>query len=390
MQKSRPEIRILQFYQFANQLERQSAVVTKRIKQAYGNDTMTDDIRIETVLKHIVDISCHRDQALLDISLLTAIQNLTGAKYARILEITATREDMFVHARAWLENERVIILNEYSQTRQVQRSLSYYAILAAAIEEGLSSIKDNAPDGTETLWMPVWNNKTAVACLELAHNKPISQQTVGVLEGLVQIYRNFQNILDYSERDTLTGLLNRKTFDSNLSKILNFRDVEFAAAKLLEQRRQEIPKTHWLAVIDIDHFKRINDKFGHLYGDEVLILIANMMQASFRSADRIFRFGGEEFVVLLRSTTLAEAHKVTERFRAAVEEHTFPQVGNITVSIGFAGIHISDSPVDILGHADQALYYAKNHGRNQVVHYEALVEEGQLQKEVAANAFEFF
>lgn len=351
---------------------------------------MTEGIRIETVLKHVVDISCHRDQSLLDISLLTAIQNLTGTKWVRMLEITLTQKDMLVHARAWVENDRVIILNEYSPTKQIQRPLSHFAILAAAIEQGLPTVKDSAPDGMQTLWIPIWNNKTAVACLEFAQAAPITKQIVCVLEGLLQVYRNFQNILDYSERDTLTGLLNRKTFDSNLSKVLSFRDVDTPSKTPSERRHADVPKQHWLAVIDIDHFKRINDKFGHLYGDEVLILIANLMLSSFRTVDRIFRFGGEEFVVLLRSTTLEEAHMVAERFRVAVETHTFPQVGSVTVSIGFAGIHASDSPVDILGHADQALYYAKNNGRNLVVHYEALLESGVLQKEVAANSVEFF
>ncbi|MDB5991173.1 MAG: hypothetical protein JWQ10_2576 [Herbaspirillum sp.] len=351
---------------------------------------MTEGIRIETVLKHVVDISCHREQRLLDISLLTAIQGLTGTKWVRMLEITTAQKDLLVHARAWIEQDRVIILNEFSPTKQVQRPLAHFAILAAAIEQNLPSVKDSAPDGQQTLWIPIWNNKTAVACLEFSQSAPITKQIVAVLDGLLQVYRNFQNILDYSERDTLTGLLNRKTFDSNLSKVLNFRDIDSSCKPAVDRRHQDAQKQHWLAVIDIDHFKRINDKFGHLYGDEVLILIANLMLSSFRTADRIFRFGGEEFVVLLRSTTLEEAHMVAERFRASVEGHTFPQVGNVTVSIGFAGIHASDSPVDILGHADQALYYAKNNGRNLVIHYEALLESGVLQKEIATNSVEFF
>ncbi len=354
---------------------------------------MTEGIRIESVLKHVVDISCHRDQALLDVSLLTAIKSLTGTNSARVLELSSTNDNLFVHARGWIEHDRVIILNEYSQTKQVQRPLSQFPILAGAIEQHLSAVKDTAPDGTQTLWVPIWNNNSVAACLEFSQDTPISAQVVMVIEGLLQVYRNFQNILDYSERDTLTGLLNRKTFDSNLSKILSFREADNAAATALatsERRHNDDIKQHWLAVIDIDHFKRINDKFGHLYGDEVLILIANLMQSSFRAADRIFRFGGEEFVVLLRSTTLVDARMVAERFRTAVQNHTFPQVGNVTVSIGFAGINASDSPVDILGHADQALYYAKNNGRNLVVHYEALVEAGLVQKEVAANSVEFF
>ena len=148
-------------------------------------------------------------------------------------------------------------------------------------------------------------------------------------------------------------------------------------------------KEQWLAVIDIDHFKRVNDRFGHLYGDEVLLLIANLLRTSFRTQDRIFRFGGEEFVVLLRSTTLADARNIFDRFRSNVENYPFPQVGQVTVSIGFANIS-QQTPVVILGHADQALYYAKTHGRNQVCHYDELVASGELESQISNDSVEFF
>jgi diguanylate cyclase (GGDEF)-like protein len=134
----------------------------------------------------------------------------------------------------------------------------------------------------------------------------------------------------------------------------------------------------------------VNDRFGHLYGDEVLILIANLLQSSFRAQDRVFRFGGEEFVVLLRPTTLEHAHRIIDRFRSAVETHVFPQVGQVTVSVGFVSINAYDSPVVTLGHADQALYYAKSHGRNQACHYEALVAGGLLQTVASNDTAEFF
>jgi diguanylate cyclase (GGDEF)-like protein len=143
-------------------------------------------------------------------------------------------------------------------------------------------------------------------------------------------------------------------------------------------------------VVDVDHFKLVNDKFGHLYGDEVLILIANLMTSSFRSQDRVFRFGGEEFVVLLRSTTLDNAQKIIDRFRTNVEAHVFPQVGQVTVSVGFVSISPYESPVNILGRADQALYYAKSHGRNQACHYDQLVSGGLLEAAASNDTAEFF
>ena len=143
-------------------------------------------------------------------------------------------------------------------------------------------------------------------------------------------------------------------------------------------------------MIDVDHFKLVNDKFGHLYGDEVLILIANQLQSSFRSQDRIFRFGGEEFVVLLRSITLDNAQKIIDRFRTNVEAHDFPQVGRVTVSVGFVSINAYEAPVIILGRADQALYYAKSHGRNLACHYDELVAKGLLTTITSNDTAEFF
>jgi hypothetical protein len=120
------------------------------------------------------------------------------------------------------------------------------------------------------------------------------------------------------------------------------------------------------------------------------ILIAHLLQSSFRDYDRVFRFGGEEFVVLLRSTRLENARKVIDRFRDNVARHAFPQVGRVTVSVGFVSIGTNDAPVAILGHADQALYYAKSHGRNRSCHDGQLVSEGLLATVASNHTAGFF
>ncbi len=190
-----------------------------------------------------------------------------------------------------------------------------------------------------------------------------------VVAGLIALFRNCVALLDYSEIDTLTGLLNRKTFDEYLINILSHVAEEsdaLAAARRLPQRRQPGKHVHhhWLGVIDIDHFKPINDKFGHLIGDEVLILVANMMKSAFRSHDKLFRF----------------ARAIFERYRKAVDEHLFPQVEHVTVSTGFTRIGLYDTPSIILDDADEALYYAKENGRNRVCCYEELIDAGKLVK----------
>ncbi len=206
-----------------------------------------------------------------------------------------------------------------------------------------------------------------------------------VVAGLIALFRNCVALLDYSEIDTLTGLLNRKTFDEYLINILSHVANEgdaLSPARRQPQRRQPGKQTqhHWLGVIDIDHFKPINDKFGHLIGDEVLILVANMMKSAFRSQDKLFRFGGEEFVVLLKPTDLDNARAIFERYRKTIDEHLFPQVEHVTVSTGFTRIGLYDTPSIILDDADEALYYAKENGRNLVCCYEELIDAGKLVK----------
>ena len=141
----------------------------------------------------------------------------------------------------------------------------------------------------------------------------------GTISGYFQVYKNYIKLLDQSERDTLTGLLNRRTFDRDLMKILSEKNKQNTVLQENEQRCHEgRSDSHWLAVSDVDFFKRVNDNFGHVYGDEVLLLLSNIMRESFRSSDIIFRFGGEEFVIILPSTSNEGVYNALERFRKTV------------------------------------------------------------------------
>jgi diguanylate cyclase (GGDEF)-like protein len=276
-----------------------------------------------------------------------------------------------------------------SATESAGEPIGNHPALESCIRKRKTCAEQLTESGGRALWLPVWLGDHASTCFEIIDPAPCCESTLHVMEGVLAVYRNYQSILDYSERDSLTGLLNRKTFDEKFSKLLAANSPETVPSVQQERRHQAAEKGQWLAVVDIDHFKRVNDQFGHLYGDEVLILVANVLRASFRAQDRIFRFGGEEFVVLLRSASLGEAHRIFERFRRNIEQHDFPQVGRVTVSVGFASIS-KESPVVILGHADQALYYAKANGRNRVCHYEELVKSGLLHSGITNESAEFF
>jgi diguanylate cyclase (GGDEF)-like protein len=345
---------------------------------------------MEALLKHLVDITCQRDHALLDSSIVSALHELVGARQVRVHELFHFRDELFIRPRVWIKDGKVTSIVETLSAESAGEPLSRYPALVEGIRQLKNCIEEIAATGDRTLWLPVWLNDKVSTCIEVVNPTPYSGETIHVLEGILCVYRNYQNILDYSERDSLTGLLNRKTFDEKFSRLLACSASENTPATPNERRHQPAAGIgQWLAVVDIDHFKRVNDQFGHLYGDEVLILVANLLRASFRSQDRVFRFGGEEFVVLLRSATLEDARRIFERFRSNVEKYQFPQVGRVTVSLGFASI-VTESPVVLLGHADQAQYYAKANGRNRVCYYNELISSGQLHSEVSNDTVEFF
>lgn len=345
---------------------------------------------MEALLKHLIDITCQRDHTLLDSSVVSALHELVDATQVRVYELFRFRDELFMRPRVWIKEGQVVSVEESLETDDAGEPLKLYPALVDSIADRKAHIEQVSDAGEHILWLPVWLNDKVSACIEVINSAPFSSDTLHMIEGILSVYRNYLSILDYSERDSLTGLLNRKTFDEKFSKLLAASIPDSAPQNHEERRQQQTSDIgHWLAVVDIDHFKRVNDQFGHLYGDEVLILVANLLRSSFRAQDRVFRFGGEEFVVLLRSTTMHDARKIFERFRTNVEKHDFPQVGKVTVSVGFASIS-NESPVVILGHADQALYYAKENGRNRVCFYDELVSNGQLHSEVSNDTVEFF
>jgi len=190
-----------------------------------------------------------------------------------------------------------------------------------------------------------------------------------IWEQMLTAYNYLNQMLYSAEIDPLTGLMNRLAFERLLNQAAN--DTE-----KLSTREQAT----YFVLVDIDFFKKINDSFGHLYGDEVLILLSRVMSESFRSIDWIFRYGGEEFALVLHDVSYDDAYQALERFRLKVESSTFPQVDQVTVSIGFSQMIKYEPVSSLIDRADNALYFAKNNGRNQIRSYEHLIEQGLLVK----------
>lgn len=350
---------------------------------------------MKPILENLVEMTGHRDHLRLEVSVLSTLQKLPTVKEVRALELFQSAGVLHLRPRTWVDQGQLMSARvQEAQSDPRRQPVTAFPALRQCIESRSPSALYSPQKGIYTLWLPVWMHDEVHTCLEITQSRPFSAHKLEVIKSVFYVYQNYQSLLDYSERDALTGLFNRKTFDEQFSRqvaspVSGSTELTADDAEVEGHDAAAEPMEQWLAVVDIDHFKLVNDRFGHLYGDEVLILIANILRSSFRGQDRIFRFGGEEFVVLLRSTTLSTAHKVFNRFRTAVQEYNFPQVGQVTVSVGFAST-VRGAPVEILGQADQALYYAKEHGRNQVHFYDELVAEGHLVRKVSNDDVELF
>jgi diguanylate cyclase (GGDEF)-like protein len=203
-----------------------------------------------------------------------------------------------------------------------------------------------------------------------------------LVKGMIRVYQNFIGLLYDSEKDTLTGLYNRRKLELKLK--------EFDLLHHPGRRARDKDHADYLVIMDLDRFKQINDRHGHLIGDEVLLVFANILRRTLRDSDLVFRYGGEEFIALLQNAPRASIADVLERVRRNVEEYDFPLVGRVTVSMGYSTLDGSTSPLDVLEKADRALYFAKDNGRNQVREFEQLVNQHLLEDVHRDGSVELF
>jgi diguanylate cyclase (GGDEF)-like protein len=339
------------------------------------------------IVDQLAELTGLRDRDTLDVSLVTSIRDLVNPASVAVHRIVGDVGDERWLTRAFLAAGDVAARADSSWADPRALPLLAERPLRLRCVQQACDIEYDGGE-TTTLLLPLASDAGVAGVVEVVTSQPLSDDIRRLLTGVLRIYRNVQGLLDYSERDTLTGLLNRKSFDETFYKVSAVPPVTVVDAP--GDRRHVKGSSYWLGVVDIDHFKLVNDRFGHLIGDEVLLLLSRVMRSCFRFYDQLYRFGGEEFVVLLRCTGEDDALAALERFREAVRGYLFPQVERITVSVGFTDVRQGDTPNAAVERADKAVYFAKNHGRDQVRGHAALLRQGLLEDDKKAGDIDLF
>ncbi|MDH5359143.1 MAG: GGDEF domain-containing protein [Gammaproteobacteria bacterium] len=325
------------------------------------------------ILESVIQMTKERNKHSLAQKLLQTLSDVIHCDAIVMLRIPRSRKDNHLQVLAASPNTAI----QHHLTRLAKKN----GETSVMRNEGASHCIDTdtiitieTNDVVRTLF-PISVNHVVTGILDV-YGEYIPDDTKTLVESYIAIYCNYLALINDNEHDTLTGLLNRKTFDHHLAELVSELNPKYKTDN--ERRNKKDDTCRWLGILDIDRFKSINDNFGHVYGDEVLLLFAEIMKESFRSSDLLFRYGGEEFVVVLIPSTEEDARLTFERFRQTLERYKFPQIGQVTVSIGMVRIDSDTHSSSVLSFADQALYYAKQHGRNQLCDYHALIKAGML------------
>lgn len=318
-------------------------------------------------LEAIIDLTNQKNQDSLLKCFVKLAKELTPIKDISIFEI---REGGNEGCPANCDVNKLIVIDplDYSKT---QTRLIELEGFSRCIRTGEKVRLENSADCCRFI-IPIFRltRITHILFLKSENNYPTDDF---LLQYLVPIFSNQLFLISSTEHDALTGLLNRKAFNSMLSRILITQSI-------IDRRRTDREHYTHLAIMDLDHFKDVNDSYGHLIGDEVLLHFSAILKNTFRYDDLLFRYGGEEFVVILKNLNSDNALTILQRFRRDIERHHFPLIGKVTTSIGFVNLIQGEAPFMALDKADKALYYAKKNGRNQAFSYERLISEHKLKQ----------
>lgn len=347
---------------------------------------------LPSVLKKLGSMTAIRDTYLVEQSLLRTLGPLLGVLHTSLYRIddqgTLLRALFHTHS-ANTDKDGVQRVTE--RIEEVSHDHNIPAEIRGIIDNVrlLGKPCSKKHEGDLIICYPLKAGNELLGYFVFQRDREVTPVEDALIHGILEVFTNYYELLDTSQRDQLTGLLNRYSLETNLERLWNLLSTRFHDDDKTETRRDQLPQTYWLCVIDIDHFKNINDSYGHIIGDEVLIMVTRLLESSLRKSDLLYRYGGEEFIAIIAANDLESASITFERARQKIDEFKFPQVGHVSISGGFSGADPSVLPQEIINRADSALYAAKDAGRNTIFHYDTLVKDGVLKK-TATGSIDLF
>jgi diguanylate cyclase (GGDEF)-like protein len=354
------------------------------------NDQRSDS-GLPSILKKLGAMTAIRDTFMVEQSLLRTLGPLLG-----ILETSFYRVDdnanilrAVHHSRKVVEergSKRIVDnIEEVTNVQHVSTELNNLFESVRLLDKSCSR-----KIGFELLTCyPIYGDHQLLGYFVFQRDRETTPVEDAIIHGVLEVFTNYFALLDSSQRDQLTGLFNRYSLESNLDRLWSMLSANKQSSDQEPDLAINDPGSYWLCILDVDHFKKINDSYGHMIGDEVLIMVTRLLQSALRKSDLLYRFGGEEFVAIIAANDLESATEVFERCRTRIEEFDFPQLGHVTISGGFSSADPLVLPQEIMHRADSALYAAKDAGRNRIFHYGTLVEQGILQ-EIETGSIDLF
>jgi diguanylate cyclase (GGDEF)-like protein len=336
-------------------------------------------------IEHIVRLTDHRDRDLLELTLSKALLDLLPVNKIVIARVMTEEGE-----RRWLEVARLDAKGG-GRVMDPQRIDFRTLVKYGDASDRVNCLQSRAPvevawagpDGPRINLLPLFSQSREddLGVLELHSEGQLSEEQLQMVDNLRRIYRNMYSLLEFSDRDAMTGLLNRKSLDDAFySAVLEDLD-ELSTAPVGnalpgQERRHRVPVNYWLGTVRMDNFGLVVERHGRSAADEVLFRVARVLSNTFRTYDRLYRFGGDHFGVLMHCPDEALVLGAFDRFRSSVEKYNFSKLGRITVSCGFTTVMVDDSPVTGLEKADKAVDFARRSGGNKACSYLGLARRG--------------
>jgi|GEM_PF-3435628 len=322
--------------------------------------TLNQNPSLGAWLNGIVDIGRHTDS------------NATARYFINFISNTIVINHIKLFRVEFTPSNSALLYDFFSLDQYQQASLEYRKIILVDKSQDYAPYIISNSDGTNTLLIaPIKLEDKQQLLLEINLDQ-YQEDDFSYLPFLIRAFVNQINLVDLNSRDSLTGLLNQRNYNEKIEQYVTLFDSS--------NNRREQSVSHCLAIADVDHFKKVNDKYGHLFGDDILIHIAGVFKQCFRNRDLVFRYSGEKFTIIINEVSMDTAEKILNRLRQTIEEYQFPLEIQISISIGFTSLD-GATPDVLLDQAEKALYYAKEHGRNQVCFYQHLEQQGLLEPE---------